>query len=281
MIIGVTGFRGRLGSWLVRKGCVPIDCDIINRKSIDAAIEESKPDVVINCAAYTKVDEAEKDDETFQQALKVNMWGPARLRQAFEGLFIQISTGHVFNGHKGPYIEEDEPTPINVYGWTKYGGEVSAVMREPTLIIRVYDLYGVGSIADFVHYTRDLLTLGEEEHFSTRLYGTPTFIPHLSEAILEVANRGLTGILHLASDTEMINRFQWAKMIAEAFELEVDLIKPTSGVFGEAPRPLRAGLAVEKARRLGLPLYTPSEGLAALKALELKRAETELPVPTS
>ena len=281
MIIGVTGFRGRLGSWLVKKGCTPFDCDITDVKSIRQEMEETKPDVIINCAAYTKVDEAEKDADTFKKVLKVNMWGPARLRQEFDGLLIQISTGHIFNGSKGPYSEEGKPGPINVYGWSKYAGEVSAKMRNPTLIIRVYDLYGVGPKADFVRYTRDIIQLGTTESFSTRLYGTPTFIPHLSEAILEVANRGLTGTLHLASDAQSINRYQWAKMIVEYFELEVDLVKPTSEVLGEAPRPLRGGLAVDKARLLGLPLYTPPEGLAALKDWEQKRAEEELPISTS
>lgn len=275
MTIGITGFRGRLGSWLVKKGCIPIDCDLTDVRSIQKGIEETRPDVIINCAAYTKVDEAEKDGNTFQKALKVNLWGPARLRQEFDGLLIQISTGHIFNGNKGPYSEDGKPDPINVYGWSKYGGEISAKMRSPTLILRVYDLYGVGPKADFVRYTRDIIELGKTESFSTRLYGTPTFIPHLSEAILEVANRGLTGTLHIASDTQLINRYQWAKMIVEEFGLEVELVKPTSAVLGEAPRPLRAGLAVEKARRLGLPLYTPPEGLAALKDWELMRAESE------
>lgn len=275
MIIGVTGFRGRLGSWLVKKGCIPIDCDITDVKSIQKGIEETKPDVIINCAAYTKVDEAEKDSGTFKEALKVNLWGPARLRQEFDGLFIQISTGHIFNGNKGPYSEEGKPNPVNVYGWSKYAGEVSAKMRSPTLILRVYDLYGVGPKTDFVRNTRDIIELGKTESFSTELYGTPTFIPHLSEAILEVANRGLTGTLHLASDTQMINRYQWAKMIVEEFGLEVELVQSTSAIFGEAPRPLRAGLAVEKARQLGLPLYTPSEGLAALNYWEQMRAEAE------
>lgn len=278
MTIGVTGFRGRLGSWLIKQGCIPIDCEISKPSSIQKALEEFEPDVLINCAAYTKVDDAE-EEENLDELLRTNLWGPARLRQNFRGLLIQISTGHVFDGENPlKYYEDDEPpNPVNRYGMSKLGGEAGAQMREPTLVVRVNDLYGTGPRSDFVRYTRDMLEMGQEILFSTRLYGTPTYIPHLSEAILEVANRGLTGTLHLVSDTKTLNRYQWAKMIAAEFGLDHELIEPTSKISGKAPRPPRAGLSVEKAKQLGLPLYTPSEGLAALKLWEQKRAESESP----
>ena len=273
MTIGVTGFRGRLGSWLIKQGCIPIDCEIAKSSSIQKALEECEPDVLINCAAYTKVDEAE-DEENLDKLIETNLWGPARLRQNFRGLLIQISTGHVFDGENPlKYYEDDEPpNPVNRYGMSKLGGEAAAQMRQPTLVVRVNDLYGTGPRSDFVRYTRDILEMGQETQFSTRLYGTPTYIPHLSEALLEAANRGLTGTLHIVSDTKLLNRYQWAKMIAAEFGLDPELIKPTSKVGGKAPRPLRAGLSVEKAKQLGLPLYSPLEGLAALKLWELKRA---------
>jgi dTDP-4-dehydrorhamnose reductase len=275
MTIGVTGFRGRLGSWLIKQGCIPIDCEIFRPSSIQKALEEFEPDVLINCAAYTKVDDAE-DDENLDKLIETNLWGPARLRQNFRGLLIQISTGHVFDGNSSiKYLEDDLPSPVNRYGMSKLGGEAGAQMREPTLVVRVNDLYGTGPRSDFVRYTRDILEMRQETHFSTRLYGTPTYIPHLSEALLEVANRGLTGLLHLVSDTKMLNRYQWAKMIAAEFGLDPELIKPTSKISGKAPRPTRAGLSVEKAKQLGLPLYSPLEGLAALKLWEHKRAESE------
>jgi dTDP-4-dehydrorhamnose reductase len=275
MIIGVTGFRGRLGSWLIKQGCIPIDCEISKPSSIQKALEEFEPDVLVNCAAYTKVDDAE-DDENLDILINTNLWGPARLRQNFRGLLIQISSGHVFDGQNGlKYLEEDTPSPVNRYGMSKLGGEAGAQMREPSLVVRVNDLYGTGPRSDFVRYTRDILEMGQEIYFSTRLYGTPTYIPHLSEALLEVANRGLTGTLHLVSDTKLFNRYQWAKTIAAEFEFDPDLIKPTSKIGGKAPRPPRAGLSVEKAKQLGLPLYSPSEGLAALKLWEHKRAESE------
>jgi dTDP-4-dehydrorhamnose reductase len=277
MTIGVTGFRGRLGSWLIKQGCIPIDCEIFRPSSIQKALEEFEPDVLINCAAYTNVDDAE-DDENLDKLIETNLWGPARLRQNFRGLLIQISSGHVFDGKSSiKYLEDDTPNPVNRYGMSKLGGEAGAQMREPTLVVRVNDLYGTGSRSDFVRYTRDILEMGQEIHFSTRLYGTPTYIPHLSEALLEVANRGLTGTLHLVSDTNVINRYQWAKMIAVEFDLDYELIKATSKIDGKAPRPPRAGLSVEKAKQLGLPLYTPLEGLAALKLWEQKSADTESP----
>jgi len=271
MIIGVTGFNGRLGSWLIRKGCVPVDCDLTIPKTITRGIEEVNPDCIVNCAAYTDVDGAESAEE---ETMSINFKGVANLRQHFNGHLIQISTGHIFNGEAGPYKEDDEASPVNTYGWSKFGGEMAARLRDPTLVIRVYDLFGVGPKSDFVRFVRDTLALEKEEGFSTILHGTPTYIPHLAEAIFETIERGLTGTLHIASDTKMISRFEWAKTIAGVFDLDESLILPIDEVWGVAVRPLRAGLSVEKAKQLNLPLYTPTEGLLALKAWEQNRGDS-------
>jgi len=264
MKIAVTGFRGRLGSWLVRMGCIPIDCDITSPEKISAAIEENNPDVIINCAAYTDVDGADNEQE-LSKALKINLRGPANLRQNFAGLLIHISTGFIFDGRKGPYTEETKelPEPTNFYGWSKLGGEAAVQIREPTLIVRTLDLFGIGPKPDFVRYVRDQLMLGVKQDYSNILYGNPTYVPHLSQALIEVANRGMTGILHLAGDAEF-TRYEWALEIAKAFDLDPDLCRPVERVWGKAKRPLRATLSLEKARSLGIPIFHPCEGLAHL-----------------
>lgn len=282
MNIVVTGHKGRLGSQLILSGCVPFNADITKPEQIEQEMEKTLTDVVINCAAWTSVDDAEKP-ENYDQIIATNMRGPANIRKAFDGLLIQISTGFVFNGQNGPYDEDAIPEPINLYGWSKFGGEATAQIRHPTIIVRVLDLFGptLNGKPDFVRQVRDVLELGGEIELPDRLFGNPTYIPHLVEALMQIANRwgisnynladgGLADkpdVIHVAGDLTL-SRFQWGQTIAESFGYDPSLIVPTSEVKGLAPRPLRGGLKVSLAKTLGLPVYSPLDGLADLKKRE-------------
>ncbi len=297
MRIGVTGRKGRLGSWLVaEEGCVPIKCDVRSEKSVREAIEETTPDVIINCAAWTDVDGAE-DGRRYSKVMDINLRGPANIRKSFDGLLIHISTGFVFDGTNGPNTEDQLPGPVNTYGWSKFGGEQAALMRQPTVVVRVLDLFGPGPKTDFVRQIRDLLELDAEKELPDNLYGTPTYIPHLSEALLDITRRwsgygipiDLEGgskllseaipdakpdLLHITGDTTL-SRFEWGQVIAEHFGHDPNLITPTSKIKGVAPRPLRGGLNTDKAKRLGIPIYSPAEGLVTLSEWESSRGESE------
>lgn len=262
MKIAVTGAKGRLGSWLVRSGAHPLDCDITSVKSVHDAFEFFEPDVIINCAAFSGVDACE-DEEHSERAMKVNMWGPGNLRRSFEGYFVQISTGFVFDGEDGPYDEEVMPRPINWYGWTKFGGESAAMLRGPTLVVRVLDLFGPGPKTDFVREIRDVLELGQPYDLPSTLYGSPTYIPHLAEALLKAIETGITGILNIAGD-QVLSRYEWGKCIAEHFGYDPDLIRSSKSIKGSAMRPLRGGLKIDLAREKMLPIYSPIEGLAQI-----------------
>lgn len=259
MTIAVTGAKGRLGSWFLRQGLVPLDCDITSRDEVREAIELVQPRAIINCAAWTDVDGAETEEGN-DGAIKANTHGPGILRTEFDGFFIHISTGYVFDGKSGPYDENEVPNPISRYGWSKLGGEAAAMMRQPSLIIRTLDLYGPGAKTDFARQIRDVLELGAPYELPTNLYGSPTYIPHLAEGVLAAEKMGVTGILNIAGSA-VLSRHEWDRQIAEAFGYDPELIKPTSKIKGVAPRPLRGGLKVEKAVSLGVPIYGPPEGL--------------------
>ena len=262
MTIVITGARGRLGSEFIRRGFAPMDCDISIREEVIGAIDRLEPRTIINCAAYTHVDGAEKPDE-LDKAYSSNLRGPGVLRQVFDGYLIHISTAYVFDGKSGPYTESDIPHPINSYGWSKLGGEAAVMIKEPTLIIRTLDLFGPDTKSDFVQQIRDVLSFGKPYALPTNLFGSPTYIPHLAEAILAAENRGLAGILNVTGDL-VLSRYEWGRMIAEFFGHDPELIEPTDEVKGIAPRPLRGGLLVDKAKSLGVPIYGPQEGLRDL-----------------
>jgi dTDP-4-dehydrorhamnose reductase len=266
MTIAVTGAKGRLGSCLVQSGCVPFDCDIADEKAVRETIEALAPRVLINCAAYTAVDDAE-DEANHEKALRANTRGPFVLRRNFSGYMVHISSGYVFDGKAGPYLEDDEPSPVCYYGWTKLGGEAAIEVGAPNLIVRVLDLFGNGPKSDFVRQVRDHLEMGQAMPLPTSLLGTPTYVPHLVEGLLASVNEGLEGVLHLAGD-ETMSRYAWGRKIAETCGFDATLVEPTDQVKGKAKRPLRGGLMTEKARSLGLPVYSPLDGLRALLALD-------------
>ena len=267
-MIAVAGPKGRLGSWLVKHGLSPLPCDITKRGQVEKAIAKLKPDVIINCAAFTAVDAAERQDN-FDRVMATNMRGPAILRQSFDGLLVQLSTGFVFDGKDGPNGEDDDPAPVNVYGYSKWAGELAAAMRGPTLVVRVLDLFGPNLIErpDFVRQIRDLLELGTEKELPHTLYGTPTYIPYLSDALLEAVSREMTGVIHIAGDLTL-SRYEWGRKIAGVFGHDPDLIKPTGEITGTAPRPLKGGLRVDKAKQLGIPIASPVSGLISLRDSE-------------
>jgi len=262
MTIAVTGAKGRLGSHLVREGCVALDCDIADRDQVRDAIDSIRPRVIINCASWTAVDDAE-NDKNEDAVLRSNLRGPSVLRREFTGYMIHISTGFVFDGKAGPYSEDAEPCPINFYGWTKLGGEAAVLISQPTLIIRTLDLFGPDTKTDFVRQIRDVLELAQPYQLPTNLYGSPTYIPHLAEAVLALEKMGRAGLINVAGD-KTLSRYTWGKMIADAFGHDPDLIEPTEEIKGIAPRPLRGGLLVDKAKSLGVPIYGPEEGLEEL-----------------
>lgn len=265
MTIAVAGPRGRLGKWLVEHHeCTPLLCDITDPDSIQKAVDIVKPSVIINCAAYTMVDDAEVE-ENREDALAVNLRGPANLRQSFMGFFVQMSTGFVFKGDKGPYRENDTREPVNHYGWTKFGGEEAAMLREPTLVIRTLDLYSPAG-NDMVRSMRDTLEMGIDKPLPDYLYKTPTYVPHLAEGVMAAVAAGLSGYLHIAGSRTM-NTLEWGQMIAESFGYDPDLILPGK-IKGEAPRPLRGGLRTDHAKSLDIPIFSPEDGLQALAQWE-------------
>ncbi len=260
MRIAVTGPRGRLGSELVRRGCMPLTADITDWRALRTELDYLSPDVVINCAAYTDVDGCENAP---RKAAEVNTYGVYMLCQAFTGKLIHISTDYIFDGQAGPYTEEATPNPISIYGWSKLGGELVLRDRPDTLIVRTTVLFDQFSYNFVTSVIRRLLN-GEQVTAPKALLGSPTYVPHLAEAILSAV--GLTGVINIAGE-QLMTRWFLAKEIAQHFRLRG--MVNDGPVTGRAPRPLNAGLLVGKAQSLGLPIYDPMDGVKeVVNALE-------------
>ena len=232
MKICVTGSKGRLGSALVNlAGYTPLICDITKQGEVEAAIDDENPDVIINCAAKTKVDDAEKDYDSF---LKVNSTAVRNFYPfiVMGGKFIHLSTDYVFDGRSGPYKESDKPIddgllelsvtePVNAYGWSKFGGEESCrqAFIGNVCIVRTTGLYGFGN--DFASYFFEKFSSRTTFDAVTRLRGNHTYIPHLVSMIEQLLGLNvLPNIIHLASE-DVMSRYDFCKLMAEIFSFEL------------------------------------------------------------
>ena len=142
---------------------------------------------------------------------------------------VYISTDYVFNGEKGMYEENDEPDPVNYYGLTKLKGEESIKnLTDEYCIARASVIYGsipaTGKI-NFALWLLNKLKRREKAKIVTDQWNSPTLNINLANMVLEVLERKLTGIFHLAGATRL-SRYEFAKFLAENFSLDMNLITP-------------------------------------------------------
>jgi len=268
----ITGGSGLLGSKIasiaVQKGYeahsgynkheaingTPIKLDICNKNTVSKAFERIKPEAVIHAAALTNVDQCEEDMEL---AWRVNIEGTKNILESSErhnAFLVYVSTDYVFSGEEGMYKETDRPKPINHYGLTKLEAEkiVTASAIE-WCIARPSVIYGSTPAAgkiNFALWILNKLKNREPMKIITDQLVSPTLNTNLAEMILEIIERRLTGIYHLAGATP-INRYEFATLIAETFQLDKTLISPAKSTEMKwlAKRPRNTSLNVEKASK--------------------------------
>ena len=193
----VTGSKGQLGSELQKlAGNYPgyrflftdIDeLDITDASAVRCFFERERPEVVINCAAYTAVDQAEDHEDTARLLNAEAAGSLAAASGACDALMVHISTDYVFSGNaERPMTEEDDPDPVSVYGRTKLEGE-KAVAANATraVIIRtswLYSSFGNNFVKTILRYGRERGTLNVVDDQT----GTPTYARDLAEAILNL-----------------------------------------------------------------------------------------------
>ena len=216
----ITGASGQLGSELHRLldgrafFASSADLDITDKQAVESFLKQYKPEVIINCAAYTAVDKAESDEVA---ARKVNVDGVKNLASGGMPL-IHISTDYVFDGMScRPYVEADAPNPQTVYGKTKRAGELQALKNAQTLIIlRTSWLYSsFGS-----NFVKTMLRLGAEKKSLNVVFdqiGTPTYAKDLGSVVIELLPRLKTGMkeIYHFSNEGTASWYDFARKIME------------------------------------------------------------------
>jgi len=225
-------------------------------------------DVVINCAAYTKVDAAEEDPD---RAYAVNAVGPENIAHACARAgadLIHISTDYVFSGaQRRPYEIDDETGPVSVYGRTKLAGELMALAAMPDAhIVRSAWIYEGADGGDFAAVMRRLAAGDGDVDVVADQVGSPTYVGDLVDALLQIADDGSIRepVLHAANEGE-VSRFEQAKAVFEVVGADPGRVRPvgTDRHPRPAPRPAYSALSARRSAEAGVtPLRPWREALA-------------------
>ena len=270
-LVLVAGSGGLMGRALVeilaakRLPVVGLDhaaLDVTDPAACRRVVETHRPRWVVNCAAYTQVDQAEDEEEKADQ---INVDGAANLARAAGGIGAKViypSTDFVFDGLKNrPYTEDDPTAPLSAYGRSKWAGEI-ATRRENSnhLILRTAWLFGPHG----PNFVSTILRLGKEEE-ELRIVddqvGSPTYSLDLARALLQILELDLTGVFHLANQGQT-SWFDLARRILKTAGLKVRLIPTTSDRLNrKAVRPAFSVLDCRKLGRLGVSLRSWQEAV--------------------
>lgn len=220
--------------------------DLLDRKSVQAFIQNEKPDLIINAAAYTLVDACE---DNIDLAYRLNA-GVVTDFVSSQVPVVHISTDFVFDGVAGPYTELDAPHPISIYGVSKLAAEPIALSSHPkSLVLRTCLLWGrgQGDKLSFVEWVRQQLSANKEIKCVTDQVGNPTLAADLAKVIWALVDKNVGGLYHV-SGSERLSRFDWAVAIAKYYGLSTSGIHPsvTADLNQRAARPLSSGFILDK-----------------------------------
>lgn len=265
MKVLLTGAKGMLAGAILNKKprewdlrAVDIEeLDITDRAAVQEMVLSFAPQVIINCAAFTRVDECEEKKEL---AFAVNGAGVGHLAEAAcqtGAYFVHFSTDYIFDGSRNqPYREEDMPCPVSVYGASKWEGECQIRKHlKDYLIIRTQWLYGRGG----THFVNTILSLAKKQEFLKVVndqVGSPTWTEDLAEGALALVEQRATGEYHLVNEGHC-SWYQFASRIIEEAALPTKVTPCTTAEFPRpAKRPAYSVLSTDKAKRVlerGLP----------------------------
>jgi dTDP-4-dehydrorhamnose reductase len=248
------------------------EMDVSDAASVDRKLDLERPDVVINCAAWTDVDGAE---EAEQAAFGVNGTGAGNVAAAAARVgaaVVYVSTDYVFDGAKrDAYVESDQPAPLSAYGRTKLAGEeATAAANKRHFIVRSAGLFGIGG-SNFVETMLRLATIQNEVLVVRDQVGSPTYTWHLAYGIVRLIEGIEFGIHHMAA-AEQCSWYEFAREIFEQAKVECKVLSGTTEMLGRpAPRPAFSALTSQREHAIRLPSW--QDGLAGY--LAQRQAERE------
>ena len=257
MKVLVTGVKGQLGHDVMNElalrgiegfGVDVEEMDITDRTACETVISQEKPDAVIHCAAYTAVDAAE---DNLELCRKINAEGTrniARVCKAMDIKMMYISTDYVFNGGgQRPWEPDDHREPLNVYGLTKYEGEIAVEQNiQKYFIVRIAWVFGVNG----KNFIKTMLRLGKEKGAVSVVddqIGSPTYTYDLARLLVDMIQTDKYGRYHATNE----GLCSWYEFACEIFrQAGMDEVKVTpvdsDGFPAKAKRPSNSRMSKEK-----------------------------------
>jgi dTDP-4-dehydrorhamnose reductase len=230
----ITGATGRLAQGFLRTAELRgLPCRLYSRAELDiadehavaAALQECQPWAVINCAGFSRVDDAESDEQT---CIRSNTHGAttlAALCARTETQLVTFSSDHVFDGTKSlPYVESDEPSPLNIYGESKLLAERQVLAACPgALVIRPGKVFAPHEDYDFLRHSLRAIARGERVRVENDIRISGTYLPDLVHATLDLLIDGERGVWHLAN-SGAVTPEQFLLAAADIAQLDPDPI---------------------------------------------------------
>lgn len=263
LITGANGMLGRdLQAALARHEVTALaraDLDVTDAAAVAAAVHGH--DAVVNCAAYTKVDDAETHEDL---AYAVNATGPANLAAACAATgarLVTVSTDYVFDGDATePYAEDLPRDPINAYGRTKAAGEELALAAHPvgTYVVRTAWLYGEHG----PNFARTMLNLAKTKDTWSVVddqLGQPTWTADLASQIVALLDAGAPAGIYHGTNSGQATWYEFARAVLEESGLDPERITPTDSAsfVRPAPRPSYSVLGHDAWAIAGIPEMRP------------------------
>lgn len=271
MKVLITGAAGLVGRAAVQEGArhgqqvvglAHSALDIADAANVKRSLLSERPDVIINCAAWTDVDGCERD---MDRARKANAEGPEQLAFAareIDALLVTLSTDYVFDGEKaGFYTQRDQPNPQSVYARSKLDGERRAQNAwARTIVVRSGYIFGAGG-SNFVSTVLRRTRNGEKLQAINDMFGTPTYAVHLARQLYRLIEMDLPGIFHVVNAGEGATFESFARSLLKIADLDQSLIEAVSfsDLRRPAPRPRNSRLRCLLSAALNLEPMPPLE----------------------
>jgi len=262
LILGRGGQLGTSFANLLGPGARSIGMDQLNLQDFDdiwPTLDRFEPAGLINCAGHTAVDLAEQQAELAYLLNASAVGQMARWAAARSVPFVNFSSDYVFDGTKRtPYVESDEPNPINTYGNSKLAGEVEGLAAYPEMLAARSSWLVSGTSPNFVATVLRRAREGAIRVVDDQI-GVPNVADDLAVATLEALGLGITGLLHLTSAGQA-SWFQLARRALELADMDPELVQPisTEEYGAGAPRPAYGVLASERETGIELPSWERS-----------------------
>lgn len=277
--IGLTGSKGFIGRHLLEYPhrdvdgtaensyeIIPILSDVTDVASLSQEITKVDPDVVLNLAAMTSVEDCEKDKV---RAVAVNARGAynvAKCAREINAMVVYLSSDHVFSGKKlfpNGYQENDVPSPITQYGFSKWGGEVETAVAHPNgyRIIRTSRVFNYTTFATEMSILVNDAQLEVPGFIYKSFLHVDFFCKSLLSLVMTANYKSYPSLLHMSS-IDVVSYYDFWLGVAKRFDFDPKLVvKRTKDIGTFSPRPLKSGLQSGKLIKYGLPVYTVSQSI--------------------